>query len=84
MPAPDGEPPDGIDPGEPIEALTQLREPVSPGLLRRVRQGIQRRMLAAQLVELSFVGAVVAILEYLKVMLQAINRGGDGRPGGSR
>jgi len=52
LPAPDGPPDDQVDHGEPVEALSQLDEPVSASLLRRVRGSIQRRMLAAQLAEI--------------------------------
>jgi len=83
LPAPDGPADDEVDPGEPIEALSYLDEPVSSSLLQRVRGSIQRRMLAAQLVELSSVGALVALREYMRLMLETINRD-DGGTGGSR
>ena len=63
----DREPPDrgaddDEDPGDPVPEIASLLEPAGPHLIQRVRNGIQRRLAAAQWLDFS----VNAFLEFLK------------------
>ena len=58
--------------GEPIRSLSDLREPAHPGLVGRVRNAIQRRQLAADVVDLSLLGPIRLFLEYLRALLEGI------------
>ncbi len=61
-----------IDTGEPIEALASLREEPVPGLLERVRAGIERRTLTSQVTNLVFQAGLAVILEFLELVFQLL------------
>jgi hypothetical protein len=58
--------------GEPIRALSGLREPAPSGLVGRVRSAIQRRQLAADVADLSLLGPIRVFFEYLRALIEAI------------
>jgi hypothetical protein len=58
--------------GEPIRALSDLREPAPPGLIGRVRNSIQRRHLAADVADLSLLGPIRVFLEYLRALVEGL------------
>ena len=58
--------------GEPIRALSELRESADPGLVGRVRNSIQRRHLAADVADLSLLGLYGVFLEYLRALVEGI------------
>jgi hypothetical protein len=58
--------------GEPIRALSDLREPAPPGLIGRVRNSIQRRHLAADVADFSLLGPIRVFLEYLRALFEGI------------
>lgn len=68
--------------GEPIEILARLEHRSRHDLLRRVRNAIHRRHLAAHAVELARRGPVHVVMEYLRLALDR-GRGPRPRPGGS-
>ena len=57
-----------VDTGEPITMLLDLAEDPVPGFVGRIRNSLQRRLLASQLADLSWFTPVLVLLEYLKVI----------------
>ena len=60
------------DPGRPLRSLAGLEHPAPAGLLDRVRNAIQRRQLAADVVDLSLMGPARLFLEYLRALVEGI------------
>ena len=56
----------------PIEELATLLEEAPEGLSGRVRASIQRRLLAADVAELSLSQVVQVFLEFIKVLFESI------------
>lgn len=65
---------DDIETGEPIEMLRELGEEPAPGFIARIRGALQRRLLASQLMDLSWFTPVLVVLEYLKVIFGFFER----------
>ncbi len=59
---------DELEAGERIEMLRELGEEPEPGFFHRVRAAIHRRLLASQLIDLSWFTPVLVLFEYLKFM----------------
>ena len=72
------DPPDGtgnnldVDPGEPIGELADLRDEPSPTFRSAVLDGVNRRTLAAQSLQVSWWGLTNLLLEYLQLLLRAL------------
>ncbi len=69
-----GSTPDEIETGEPIEMLREFGEEPAPGFIARIRDALQRRLLAAQLADLSWFTPVLVILEYVKFVFGFFER----------
>lgn len=61
--------------GTPVEELATLFEPPPDGLHERVRSSIHRRLLAADVADLSFRHVVQAAIEFVKMVFEAIGSG---------
>ena len=59
---------DGIDTGQPIGELARLGVDPAPGFLGGVRGRIHRRVLASDLVDLSWGALARAFMEYLSML----------------
>ena len=76
--------PDDIDPGEPVEEIAGLREDVSPGLLHGVRNSIQRRLAAAQWLDLAVNGAFAFLKEIGDLVFGLVGPRADGEEEGDK
>ncbi len=56
------------DTGEPIAMLLDFAEEPAPAFIGRIRNALHRRLLASELVGLSWSTPVLVFLEYLKVI----------------
>ncbi len=65
---------DDIETGEPIEVLRELGEEPAPGFIGRIRAALQRRLLASQLMDLSWFTPVLVLMEYLKFVFGFFER----------
>ena len=59
---------DDLDPGGPIEELAALRAPVREGFVGRVRERIDRRVLAFSVFDMTWSGLGTVFLELLNVI----------------
>jgi len=59
-------PVDDVDMGEPVAELRDLSLPVDERFGRRVRGGIERRVLAGEFVGLAWTATVTTVLELLR------------------
>ena len=65
--------------GAPLAELQTLAESPAVGFLTRIRNRINRRLLAAEAVDLSFTAFFQTFLEYLQALIQAFSsRGREG------
>lgn len=67
---PNGPSDDGDD--HPLEELQTLLEPVSVGFLGRLRRRINRRLLAGQVVQLTWYAPVAVFLEFVGMLMGLI------------
>lgn len=67
----------GVDEGTPVEELATLFEAPPDGLHERVRSSIHRRLLAADVADMSLRHVIQAALEFVKMVFETL---GSGRP----
>jgi len=60
--------PETIDTGQPIAMLRDREEPASDGFMGSLRRRIQRRLLAADVGRLSWIGPIVVVVEILNMI----------------
>lgn len=73
--------PEDLELGEPVGELRLLAESATPGFLGRIRNSINRRLLAAEAVDFSFTALFQTFFEYLKAMIEAFDFHGDRQEG---
>ena len=72
-PGPGGEPPvDDGDMGEPVVELRDLSLAVDDRFGRKVRSGIERRMLTGEFLDLAWRAPVMMLLEFLRVPFELL------------
>ncbi len=62
-----------IETGEPIAELAALREDPSEGFAQRIRNSIQRRLLASQAADFSLRVFLTTLFDYLTAALDALH-----------
>lgn len=67
-----------VDPGEPIAELADLRESPPPAFIRRVVDGVDRRLLGGAAMDLPWFGLSEVILEYLTILFGFLGKGDQG------
>lgn len=74
---------ESLETGEPIEALSGLIEEPAPEFMNRVRNRINRKVLAVQVTDLSWTAPILIFMEWLRMFMEWFGSSSD-ESGGSR
>lgn len=68
----DDEETDSIDTGEPVTELETLLEPPTTGFLSRLRNKIERRTLASNVVGMAWTATNNVVIEFIKLVFELL------------